>query len=157
MSSQLTVEDYVSAIQVLVNDLRFNLYITLYKTFARNLDRIGFCCIAITSIFWGQRTATFCWGSTLARNQCVRNICVNVLQSESKTTIDSFIYFINFVITLIEKLYHLLERCISQVNAMLYKYNILLGVDDRGHISCHKIYLVFVYFDVSYCIVSQFL
>ena len=38
---------------------------------------------------------------------------------------------------------------------MLFKYNILLGVDDRGHISCHKINLCFVYFDVSYCIVRE--
>lgn len=48
----------------------------------------------------------------------------------------------------------MLEECVSAVNGMLYKSHILVGVDDRGKISCHKVNLVFVYFDVTYCIVS---
>lgn len=47
-----------------------------------------------------------------------------------------------------------LERCLARVNEQFYKYNILLGVDDRGKISCHKINLIFLYFDGTECIVS---
>ena len=32
------------------------------------------------------------------------------------------------------------------------KHNLLIGVDDRGHLSCHKINLYFIYFDTSDCV-----
>ena len=35
------------------------------------------------------------------------------------------------------------------------KHNLLLGVDDKGHLSCHKINLYFIYFNLSQCV--QFL
>lgn len=38
------------------------------------------------------------------------------------------------------------------VNEHFYKSNIILGIDDQGHLSCHKVNLVFVYFDVSQCV-----
>jgi hypothetical protein len=50
------------------------------------------------------------------------------------------------------KIYHMMERCVANVNRMFYKSNVLLGVDDRGKISCHKVNLAFVYMDVTYCI-----
>jgi hypothetical protein len=40
----------------------------------------------------------------------------------------------------------------AAVNEHFYKSNIILGVDDQGHFSCHKVNLVFVYFDVKPCI-----
>ena len=40
------------------------------------------------------------------------------------------------------------------VNNSLIKHKLLLGVDDRGKISCHKVNLCFIYFDPSDCIVS---
>lgn len=49
----------------------------------------------------------------------------------------------------------MLEDCMAQINFILGKHNIFLGVDDRGHFSCHKINLIFVYFDPKYCIVSK--
>lgn len=47
-----------------------------------------------------------------------------------------------------------LEQCVAQVNELLYRHQLLLGVDDQGQISCHKVNLAFVYFDVTYCVVS---
>ncbi|CAG2104743.1 unnamed protein product [Medioppia subpectinata] len=129
-SLSLTVEDYVSAIQVLVNDLRFNLYITLYKRMLVmwiTLLPVNDSCAWITP-------AVF-------RPELVPE---ELMAQSLSLTVEDYVSAI--------QLYHMLERCISQVNGMLYKNNILLGVDDRGSLSCHKINLIFVYFDVTYCV-----
>lgn len=47
-----------------------------------------------------------------------------------------------------------LERCLARVNEQFYKNNIILAVDDKGKISCHKINLIFLYFDGTECIVG---
>ena len=47
-----------------------------------------------------------------------------------------------------------MEKCMSSINNNLMKHNLLLGVDDRGKISCHKVNLCFIYFEPSECIVS---
>lgn len=52
------------------------------------------------------------------------------------------------------KLNHNLEKCMGQVNKHLLRHKILLGLDDRGKISCHKVNLCFIYFDTTDCIVS---
>ena len=43
----------------------------------------------------------------------------------------------------------------SSVNNSLLKHNLILGVDDRGKLSCHKVNLCFIYFEPSDCIVSN--
>ena len=48
-----------------------------------------------------------------------------------------------------------LERCLARVNEHFYKNNIILAVDDKGKLSCHKITLIFLYFDATDCIVSR--
>ena len=48
-----------------------------------------------------------------------------------------------------------MEKCMSVVNNSLIKHNLLLGVDDRGKISCHKVNLCFIYFEPNDCIVSN--
>jgi hypothetical protein len=130
-SLSLTVEDYVTAMQVLTNDLRFNLYITLYKRILVIWIALGFI-VLLALLFSGVKGLALFGGGVLW-------LIINALG-----------IFATMWIKI--KLYHLLERCISHVNGMLYKYNILVGVDDRGKISCHKINLVFIYFDVTYCI-----
>lgn len=52
------------------------------------------------------------------------------------------------------KLNKQLEKCMASINAGLIKHKILLGVDDRGKLSCHKVNLCFIYFDPKDCIVS---
>ena len=42
----------------------------------------------------------------------------------------------------------------SSINSSLMKHNLLLGVDDRGKLSCHKVNLCFIYFESGECIVS---
>ena len=60
------------------------------------------------------------------------------------------------IIMLFDQLYHMLESCMDKINSMFYKFNILVGIDDRGNLSCHKINLIFVYFDVNSCIVCLY-
>lgn len=52
------------------------------------------------------------------------------------------------------QLNHNLERCIGQINRHLMRHKIILGLDDRGRISCHKVNLCFIYFDTNDCVVS---
>lgn len=40
----------------------------------------------------------------------------------------------------------------ARVNKQLIRHKILLALDDRGHISCHKVNLCFMYFEPSQCI-----
>ncbi|CAG2169756.1 unnamed protein product, partial [Oppiella nova] len=143
-SLSLTVEDYVSAIQVLVNDLRFNLYITLYKRMLVMWIALGFI-ILLSLLFSGIKGLPLFVGGVIW-------LVINVfgIFATMYLKVKPFMQYLYY--NPIQKLYHLLERCISQVNGMLYKYNILLGVDDRGSLSCHKINLIFIYFDVKYCI-----
>lgn len=45
-----------------------------------------------------------------------------------------------------------LEKCLATVNKQLMRHKIVLSLDDRGKISCHKVNLVFMYFDPAPCI-----
>ena len=48
-----------------------------------------------------------------------------------------------------------MELCMAFINAGMLKHNIILGLDDRGKISCQKVNLCFIYFDSAECIVSM--
>ena len=45
-----------------------------------------------------------------------------------------------------------MEKCMSFINSGLLKHNIILGVDDRGKLSCQKVNLCFIYLDSNECI-----
>lgn len=45
-----------------------------------------------------------------------------------------------------------LERCLASVNKQLLRHKIILVLDDRGKISCHKVNLCFMYFDPTQCV-----
>ena len=45
-----------------------------------------------------------------------------------------------------------LEKCLASVNSNLIKHKIILGLDDRGRLSCHKVHLCFLYFDPAECV-----
>lgn len=42
----------------------------------------------------------------------------------------------------------------AEINLQLLRHKILLGLDDRGKLSCHKVNLCFIYFDTHECVVS---
>lgn len=43
-------------------------------------------------------------------------------------------------------------RCLAHVNKQLLRHKIVLALDDRGKISCHKVNLCFIYMDSAPCI-----
>lgn len=45
-----------------------------------------------------------------------------------------------------------LERCLASVNKQLLRHKIILALDDRGRISCHKVNLCFMYYDPEQCV-----
>uniref|UniRef100_A0A6M2DZC2 Putative secreted protein n=1 Tax=Xenopsylla cheopis TaxID=163159 RepID=A0A6M2DZC2_XENCH len=45
-----------------------------------------------------------------------------------------------------------LERCLARVNKQLMRHKLVVALDDRGRISCHKVNLCFMYMDAGPCI-----
>lgn len=45
-----------------------------------------------------------------------------------------------------------LERCLAHVNKQLLRHKLVIALDDRGKISCHKVNLCFLYLDPGPCI-----
>ncbi|KAK8765308.1 hypothetical protein V5799_032082 [Amblyomma americanum] len=127
----LTVEEYVAAMQVLVHDVRFTLYNVCYKRLLLVWVLLGFF-ILLCLLFSGVRGLALFGGGVVW-------LVVNALG-------------IFVCMWLKFKLLHMLERCIASINSLFFRHKILLGLDDRGKISCHKVHLIFVYFDVSACI-----
>lgn len=130
-SLTLTVEEYVQGMSILVNDHRFTLFNILYKRMIFLWISMGFIFL-ISMLFSGARGVSLFLGGTTW-------LILNALG------IFACLWF-KF------KLVHALESCVSSVNAIFVKHNLLLGIDDRGHLSCHKINLFFVYFDTSHCV-----
>ena len=50
---------------------------------------------------------------------------------------------------------HGLEKAVARANQTLVRHRIILGVDDRGKLSCHKTNLCFIFFDTADCVVSR--
>ncbi|KFM71641.1 hypothetical protein X975_08810, partial [Stegodyphus mimosarum] len=121
----LTVEDYVMAMQVLVNDVRFNLYNVCYKRVLILWIMLGFV-ILLSLLFSGVRGLALFGGGIVW-------LIVNAVG-------------IFVCMWLKIKLYRMLEQCMASVNALMYKHRILLGLDDRGKISCHKVNVSFYFY-----------
>jgi hypothetical protein len=43
----------------------------------------------------------------------------------------------------------------ARVNKQFIKHKLIVGLDDRGRISCHKVHLCFIYFDPNECTVNK--
>lgn len=130
-SLTLTVEDYVTTMSVLFSDYRFNFYIIFHRRVLGlwiSLSILLLLCL----LFSGWTGGPLFTGGMLW-------LLLNALG-------------IFAAIYVKQKLYRMLEEAIAQVNAVLSKHNVFLGLDDRGRYSCHKVELVFVYFDAKYCI-----
>lgn len=127
----LTVEDYVHIMELLVNDVRFNMYNICYKRVLVLWIFTGF--VILLGLLFSGVTGLTLFGlgvMWLVLNAAAIFLCM----------------FIKI------KLNQNLEKCIAQVNKHLLRHKILLGLDDRGKISCHKVNLCFLYFDSSDCI-----
>lgn len=145
--------------EVLVNDLRFNLYITLYKRVLVIWVALGII-ILLSLLFSGAKGMTLFVGGIIwlimNSSGIFASMWIKIKVNKKRLAFQfSCLYFI-FIIMLFDQLYHMLESCMAKVNSMFYKFNILVGIDDRGNLSCHKINLIFVYFDVNPCIVCLY-
>uniref|UniRef100_A0A2M4CR36 Uncharacterized protein n=1 Tax=Anopheles darlingi TaxID=43151 RepID=A0A2M4CR36_ANODA len=127
----LTVEEYVHAMETLVNDYRFTLYNICYKRVLIVWILFAFI-VLVGLLFSGIYGITlFSLGvAWLFLNAAAIFLCMWVKL----------------------KLARGLERCMARVNKQLIRHKILLALDDRGHISCHKVNLCFLYFEPSQCI-----
>lgn len=128
---QLTVEEYVHAMETLVNDYRFTLYNICYK-------RILCCWIVFAfSVLMGllfsglNGIALFSLGvGWLFLNASAIFLCMWLKLRLSRG----------------------LERCIAAVNRQLLRHKIIVVLDDRGNISCHKVNLCFMYYEPARCV-----
>ncbi|XP_071454413.1 uncharacterized protein [Hetaerina americana] len=127
----LTVEDYVGAMETLTNDVRFHAYNACYKRVL--VAWICFAFAVLLALLFSGITGLTLFGLGilwLLLNAAAIFLCM----------------------WLKIKLNHNLERCLAQVNKQLLRHRILLGLDDRGKLSCHKVNLCFIYFDTAECI-----
>ncbi|XP_012278321.1 transmembrane protein 268 isoform X2 [Orussus abietinus] len=127
----LTVEDYVHIMELLVNDVRFNMYNVCYKRILVLWIFTAF--VVLLGLLFSGVTGLTLFGlgiMWLVLNAAAIFLCM----------------FVKI------KLNRNLEKCMAQVNKHLLRHKILLGLDDRGKISCHKVNLCFIYFDTTDCI-----
>ncbi|ERL95391.1 transmembrane protein 268 isoform X1 [Dendroctonus ponderosae] len=127
----LTVEEYVQAMELLVNDVRFTLYNVCYKRVLVVWITLAFV-VLLSLLFSGTNGLTL-FG--LGIGWLVLNAAAIFLSM-----------YVKF------KLQRNLERCLAQVNKQLLRHKITLTLDDRGKFSCHKVNLCFIYMDSAPCI-----
>uniref|UniRef100_A0A1A9ZHV2 Transmembrane protein 268 n=1 Tax=Glossina pallidipes TaxID=7398 RepID=A0A1A9ZHV2_GLOPL len=127
----LTVEEYVHAMETLVNDYRFTVYNICYKRILVCWILFAFT-VLLTLLFSGlQGVALFSLGvGWLFLNAAAIFLCMWIKLRLARG----------------------LEKCLARVNKQLIKHKILLILDDRGRISCHKVNLCFLYFDSTQCV-----
>ncbi|XP_075212333.1 uncharacterized protein LOC142319207 isoform X2 [Lycorma delicatula] len=127
----LAVEDYVNAMELLTNDVRFNVYNICYKRVLVIWIFTAF--IVLLGLLFSGLTGLTLFG--LGVMWLVFNAAAIFLCMWIKI-----------------KLNHNLERCMANVNKRLLPHKIILGLDDRGKMSCHKVNLCFIFFDTAECI-----
>ncbi|XP_061728328.1 uncharacterized protein LOC133533376 isoform X1 [Cydia pomonella] len=134
----LTVEEYVHAMELLVNDARFTLYNICYKRVLVCWITLAFL-VLLALLFSGLTgLLLFSLGVLwLVLNAAAIFLCMWIKLTLSKG----------------------LEQCLASVNKLLNKHKMILALDDRGKISCHKVNLCFIYFDSGPCVahIQQFI
>ncbi|CAG9784510.1 unnamed protein product [Diatraea saccharalis] len=134
----LTVEEYVHAMELLVNDGRFTMYNICYKRVLVCWITLAFL-VLLALLFSGLTgLILFSLGVLwLILNAAAIFLCMWVKLKLSKG----------------------LEQCLASVNKLLTKHKLIITLDDRGKLSCHKVNLCFLYFDSGPCIahIQQFI
>lgn len=117
--------------ETLVNDYRFTMYNMCYKRVLMCWITLAFC-VLLALLFSGIKgILLFSLGvSWLFLNAVAIFVCMWAKMGLARG----------------------LEKCLARVNKMLMKHKIVIALDDRGNISCHKIHLCFIYFDPSQCV-----
>ncbi|KAF5287719.1 hypothetical protein FQA39_LY15739 [Lamprigera yunnana] len=127
----LTVEEYVQAMELLVNDVRFTLYNVCYKRILIVWILLAF--IVLLGLLFSGLNGLLLFGLGVAW------LILNAVA-------------IFFSMWLKFKLARNLEHCLAYVNKQFLRHKIVLALDDRGKLSCHKVTLCFLYMDSGPCI-----
>ncbi|CAH1108840.1 unnamed protein product [Psylliodes chrysocephalus] len=127
----LTVEEYVQAMELLVNDVRFSLYNVCYKRVLFLWITVAFI-VLLGLLFSGLEGLTL-FGLGIGW----------LILNAGAIFLSMYLKF---------RLQRNLEKCMANVNKHLLRHKILLALDDRGKISCHKVTLCFIYLDSAPCI-----
>uniref|UniRef100_A0A6P7FYT9 Transmembrane protein 268 n=1 Tax=Diabrotica virgifera virgifera TaxID=50390 RepID=A0A6P7FYT9_DIAVI len=128
---QLTVEEYVQALELLVNDVRFSLYNVCYKRVLVCWITLAF--IVLLGLLFSGLQGLLLFGLGIGW----------LLLNAAAIFLSMYLKF---------KLQRNLEKCMANVNKQLLRHKIVLALDDRGKISCHKVTLCFIYMDSAPCI-----
>lgn len=117
--------------ETLVNDFRFTLYNVCYKRVLLVWVVFAFC-VLLGLLFSGLKgIPLFSLGvGWLFLNAAAIFICMWVKLRLARG----------------------LERCLASVNKQLIRHKIIVALDDRGRISCHKVNLCFMYYDPEQCV-----
>lgn len=121
----------MQAMETLVNDYRFSVYNICYKRIL--LCWVIFSFLVLVGILFSGLVGIKLFGlgvSWLFLNAGAIFLCMFVKVNLARD----------------------LERCMARVNKQLLRHKILLTLDDRGNLSCHKVNLCFLYFNPSHCI-----
>lgn len=119
------------AMETLVNDFRFTLYNACYKRVLLIWVIFAFC-VLMGLLFSGLKgIALFSLGvAWLFLNAAAIFMCMWIKLRLARG----------------------LERCLASVNKQLLRHKIIVALDDRGRISCHKVNLCFMYYDPEQCV-----
>lgn len=120
------MEEYVQALELLVNDVRFTLYNVCYKRILVVWITVAF--LVLLGLLFSGLTGLTLFG--LGLGWLVLNAAAIFLSMWLKF-----------------KLARNLERCLAHINKQLLRHKIVIALDDRGKISCHKVIIVF--YDVN--------
>ncbi|KRZ05902.1 Vacuolar protein sorting-associated protein 52 -like protein [Trichinella zimbabwensis] len=126
----ITVEDYVTAMELLTNDFRFRLYAVFHQRIVL-VWLIASLIVMLCVLFSNARglvlfALSLGWSSVIGLGTLLCVIFERMLNQS-------------------------LNACVATVNRFLVRHNLLLCVDDRGKFSCHKIAIVFLYFNLDQC------
>lgn len=128
----------MQAMELLVNDARFTLFNICYKRVLVCWITLAFLGLVILLVSGLTGLTLFSLGVLwLVLNAAAIFLCMWIKMRLSKG----------------------LEQCLSSVNKLLNKHKLILALDDRGRISCHKVNLCFIYFDSGPCVthIQQFI
>ncbi|KAL3283417.1 hypothetical protein HHI36_006562 [Cryptolaemus montrouzieri] len=127
----LTVEEYVQAMELLVNDFRFTIYNICYKRVLVVWVVLAF--LVLFGVLFSNQTGPTLFGLGIGW----------LMFNAAAIFLSMWVKF---------KLTRNLEKCLAHVNKQLLRHKIVIALDDRGKISCHKVNLCFLYMDSGPCI-----
>ncbi|CAI2357096.1 unnamed protein product [Caenorhabditis sp. 36 PRJEB53466] len=127
----LTGEDYIAAIEAIIKDTRFKMFSTIYSRLIAIWMTIWIFSLAITLLLQSQ-------GGWPVMIWCL---------------VWAVLLFVGvYVCAMIRKRIRIgLNHVVEKANKIIVDRHFLTGVEDRGQLSCHKVVIHFIRFNVGEC------